>query len=340
MAEKNQVDWLDKWNWLFNPSLIIAVLAIGVALWQWRVTHGEIRALRDDAAQRITAINTLAQQAQLASQQAQYAAQQNSLRVADLQTRLAESQSQQQALVDMYHNMSANRDEWTLADVDQLLLTANQQLQLDGNVKAALIALQDADARLQAMHRFQFIPLRRALNSDIQHLQSVPEVDMVGVSLQVDNLIASVDLLPLESDLVHPVHHVAPAILNNVPVHSAHAFALRLWQQMQALVQVRRLDTPEAALLAPEQSYFLRQNLKLRLLSARIALSARDQASFTIDLRAAKGWIMTYFDRHDVMTRKALAQIDALLNNPINVPLPNIDASMAALKVSHLSIAP
>jgi uroporphyrin-3 C-methyltransferase len=339
MAENEQPDFLDKLGIWLSPAIILSMLAFVFAVWQWGLTRSEVHSLRNETAQRLTEANKLAQQAQTMSQQATDSTRDMAIRIAELQTRLAESQNQQMALTELYRSMSTHRDEWTLTDIEQLLLTANQQLQLDSNVKAALIALQDADARLQAINRPQFTPLRRALNIDIQRLQSLPPVDTAGMSFRLDNLIARVDQLPLESDPVHPATH-RPVARPILPTNRTQAFAQAFWLEVKGLVQVRRLDTPDTALLLPEQSYFLRQNLKLRLLSARIDLSSHDQVDFMTDLQAAKRWINHYFIRDDRATQLALTQIDDLLQTPINIPMPNLDASLAALKASHLPAEP
>ena len=81
-----------------------------------------------------------------------------------------------------------------------MLLVASQQLQLAGNVPSALTALQLAEAKLQRLDRPQFVPLRRALARDIDRLKAVPYVDIVGMSLKLDQGLAAVDTLPLAMD--------------------------------------------------------------------------------------------------------------------------------------------
>ena len=93
--------------------------------------------------------------------------------------------------------MSRSRDEWTLAEVEQILLIANQQLQLAGNIKAALIALETADARIARMDRPQLTALRRVINRDMDRLKATPYVDIVGISLRVDSVMNQIDTLPL-----------------------------------------------------------------------------------------------------------------------------------------------
>ena len=120
--------------------------------------------------------------------------------MAQLEARLAESQSQQLALEALYQELSRNRDEWQLAEIEQVLAIASQQLQLAGNVRAALLALQLAEARLAKSDRPQFLPVRRALARDIERLKALPVLDVAGMSARIDGLVAAVDSLPLAFD--------------------------------------------------------------------------------------------------------------------------------------------
>ncbi|ARU30468.1 hypothetical protein CAP31_01420 [Sulfuriferula sp. AH1] len=325
-------DLLDRLGDYLNPALIFALLAFGFAGWQWWQTRNEFNAMRQELSQRLTRASDVAQESRVLSRQTADNSRDMALRLGEIQARLADSQNQQMALEALYRDMSKSRDDWTLADIEQVILTANQQLQLAGNVKAAIIALQNADARLQSLNKPQFTGLRRALNNDIQRLQSLPQVDTVGITLNLDNLIAQVDQLPLSSD--HEIPVKAPGLPKLAPVDAAGRFSQEMWQDLKGLVQVRRLDTPDAALLAPEQSYFLRQNLKLRLLTARIALLAHDETSYKMDLEAAKTWLTRYFNVRDSRTANAVKQTNRLINSSISIQLPTLTESITALQKS------
>jgi hypothetical protein len=173
----------------------------------------------------------------------------------------------------LYQELSRSRDEWALAEIEQIVTAASQQLQLAGNVQAALLALQTAEGRLARPDRPQFIPLRRVLNRDIERLKAAPNMDIAGMALRLDNLIQSVDSLPLQFD----------ERLQSAPKRAGSGGATGVWErvlsevwdEMKQLVRIRHMDRPDAALLPPAQAYFLRENLRLRLLDARQRCRAR-----------------------------------------------------------------
>ena len=182
-----------------------------------------------------------------------------------------------------------------ISEIEQVLLVASQQLQLAGNVPSALTALQLADAKLQRLDRPQFVPLRRALARDMDRLKAVPYVDIVGMSLKLDQAIAAVDALPLAMDerVPPPAPDKAAPPADDSPWRR---FLRELWGDAKQLIRIEVADRPAAPLVPMAQQYFLRENLKLRLLTARIALLARNDASFQADLAAVEAWLKQYFD--------------------------------------------
>jgi uroporphyrin-3 C-methyltransferase len=250
------------------------------------------------------------------------------VKVAQLEARLAESQSQSLALEALYQDLSRNRDEWQLAEIEQVLAIASQQLQLAGNVRAALLALQLAEARLAKAERPQFVPVRRALARDIERLKAAPVLDIAAMSSRVDSLVAGVDSLPLafEERMV--------LAEEKAPVQDG-GFWSRLgsdvWSEVKQLVVVRQVGT-EPPLVPPPQAYFLRENLRLRLLNARLSLLARDEAGYREDLRAAQAWTRRYFDVRSKHTADALAQLKQLSAASISFEMPTISESLEAVR--------
>src|SRR3954469_23898921 len=182
-----------------TPLLVVvaAMLAAGLATLFWIDARSRIGATQDEVARRMRDIEADSRDARTLARQALEALLENQGRIGQLEARLAESQSQQLALEALYQDLSRNRDEWQLAEIEQVLAIASQQLQLAGNVRAALLALQLAEARLARADRPQFVPVRRALARDIERLKAAPTVDFPATSVRIDALIAGIDSLPL-----------------------------------------------------------------------------------------------------------------------------------------------
>jgi uroporphyrin-3 C-methyltransferase len=249
-----------------------------------------------------------------------------------LESRLAESQSQQIALESLYQELSRNRDEWAYTEIEQSLYIASQQLTLAGNVKGALIALQAADSRLQRMERPQLTGLRKAINRDIERLKAAPHVDTVAISVRLDGLIVQVDKLPLAMD-VRPAQDPVATATGEPEPGTWKRFWRDAWTELKELVRVQRTDNADVPLLAPAQSYFLRENLKLRLIGARLALLARDSASYKADLKAARDWLARYYDTRDNTVAYAQGLLRNLHDAEVSIETPDISTTLEAMRV-------
>jgi uroporphyrin-III C-methyltransferase len=316
-------------------------LAIGLALvalaftgWQWWESRSEVGSLQQAAGQKLAGIAVEVEQSKAATAQVQAALKDMQSQVRELEARLADTQEQRVALEEMYRELSRTADDRMLAEVEQLMIIASQQLQLAGNVKGALIALQAADARLARADKLQVAQLRRTLNQDMERLRALPQVDTVGIAVKLDNLVAQVDALPLlVADSTPAARSVARARPLDEPGWSR--VARDFWDEMKSLVRIRDLETSDAALLTPAQSYFLRENLKLRLLSARVSLLARDEQSYRDDLKGAQAWIQKYFDTRAKVNANTLETLKQLAGSPISISVPDINASLAAVRAAR-----
>ncbi len=178
----------------------VALLGLAAAAVIWLDGRRTQQALRVEVAQRLSGIETSTQATSRAQTQLATDLRDAQAKVTLLEARLAESQAEQAALEALYRDLAPSRDEIAISEIEQVLLVASQQLQLAGNVPSALTALQLADAKLQRLDRPQFVPLRRALSRDMDRLKAVPFVDIVGMSLKLDQAQAAVDTLPLAMD--------------------------------------------------------------------------------------------------------------------------------------------
>lgn len=314
----------------------VAALAIVAALVAWQDGRRAQQTLRTEVAQRLTEIETTAQAAAKAQTQLASDLRDAVAKITLLEARVAESQSQQAALEALYRDLAPSRDEIALTEIEQVLLVASQQLLLAGNVQSALAALQLADARLQRLERPQFLPLRRALTRDMDRLKAMPFVDVAGMSLKLDQALAAVNTLPFAMDERLP----PPAPGSTAPPADEPAWrrlAREVWAEVRQLVRVEVADRPAAPLLLPPQQYFLRENLKLRLLSARIALLNRDDPSFKGDLGAAESWLSLYFDTRAKSVRTVQATVKQLAATPMGGDMPDLTGSLEALRVLRLA---
>ena len=311
-----------------RQKLAMGVLA-ALLLLQWWNTRTDISDLRRELAQRLQSGENLNTQTKLIANRVDDEVKALQGKVAVLEAKQVESQGQQLALEQLYQDLAKNRDDWALAEVEQVLSTASQQLQLAGNVRGALIALQNADARLSRADRPQFIAVRRAIARDVDNLKSLPSVDLTGIAVRIDALIGQVDLIPLLSDEKPFV--VAPPPKSKLSKDAIKdsgkegrdakssaaddwrtallqrwtAWSSELWNEIRQLVRVRSVNNPEALLLSPEEAFFARENLKLRLLNARMALLSRNDSAFRSDLLEADRALLRYFDTRARQTQAA-----------------------------------
>ncbi len=309
------------------------VLALAIAA-GWIDLRNAQRTTRLEVAKRFAAIETSEQGDRAIQKETQESLREAQAKITLLENRLGESQTQQAALEALYRELAPSRDEWALTEIEQVLLLASQQLQLAGNVPSALAALQLADAKLQRLDRPQFTPLRRALARDMDRLKAVPFVDVTGLSLRLDQAIATIDSLPLALE-ERPPAALAPA---PPPDESTwRRFLREVWQDVRGLVRIENLDRPDVPLLVPQQQYFLRENLRLRLMAARFDLFARDQASFRADLAAAEGWLRRYFDTRAAQVQALLVLTKQLQATEMTVEVPDLVRSLEAVRVLKLA---
>jgi uroporphyrin-3 C-methyltransferase len=322
--------WLSLWP-------IIAVAALALAGWQWYETRVRLAETQLELARRLVDIDGVAKESRTLSRQAQeqIAAMQGKL--GELDGKIEESASQQAALETLYQDLASNRDESVLSEIEQNVTLAAHQLQLAGNVQAAVLALQSADARLADSSRPQFIVLRKVLVRDLDKLRALPQIDLPGMNVRLESVIEAVEILPLAVDGRPRDEGPTPAdagVAAATPYSVAFwkGLVMEFWGELRSLIRIQRFDRDEPALLAPGQDFFLRENLKLRLLNARLAMLSRDQWTFRNELKQAQSWVDRYFDNRDRSVQVAQETLRQLSAAEINIELPNLNESLSAIK--------
>lgn len=255
-------------------------------------------------------------------------------RVRDMETRLAEYAGQRVALEEMARDLARAPDDWLLAEIEQTLNIASRELTLAGNVRAALSALQGADQRLARADKPQMAALRRAIAQDMERLKALPLVDTQGISVKLDTLMGLTATLPLAVPDT-PASSPREARGNDSDDSWFARLAKDFWHEAKQLVRIREVGAQDPVLLAPQQSYFLRENLKLRLLSARTALIARDETNYKEDLKLARDMLVKHFDPKARVNANALATLKQLAENPLSISAPDITASLNAVRAAR-----
>ena len=325
----------------------VVVLTLLLAA-SWFSSYKRNENLREEVARLLKKQETVTNETSSIAKATQEQSRELQVKVGVLENRQTEAQSQQLALEQLYQDLSKNRDEWALAETEQVLSTASQQLQLSGNVSGALIALQNADRSLSRSDKPQFISIRRAIAKDIDRLKALPALDMIGVAVRIDEAITQIDSLPmLASEAPAPIEPVARPVVKSkapakpaVPDNSLFArfketwsqWSTEMWTDIRSLIRVRKVDTPDALMLAPSQMYFVRENVKLRLLNARVALLSRNEAVFRSDLAAAQHALANYFDTRARSTQATQALLRQVQANNLAIEMPTLAESLNAVR--------
>jgi len=342
-----------------QQPLVIAVITLAILLaGQTWSSHNQVRSLREEMARRLQKGDASNAETGALARNVQETNKELQSKVSLLESKQIEAQSQQLALEQLYQDLSKNRDEWALSEIEQVLSTASQQLQLAGNVSGALIALQNADRSLSRSDKPQFITIRRAIAKDTEKLKGLPIVDTVGVAVRLDNVIAQVDTLPMLADekptlpappekLARPAPNVKAAKGGkgaSVPTEPEtspwlqsvqdvwNSWSSDMWIDVRQLIRVRTVGTPDALMLSPTQAYFLRENLKLRLLNARMALLSRNEAAFRSDLIAAQDALVKYFDTRAKQTQTVQALLRQVQGSNLSIEMPTLADSLNAVR--------
>ncbi len=342
----------------------LALVAAGGAVAATAVLWQRLGQAEEELARRST--DTLAEAASARTLAAQADAQSKELqaRLGVAEIRLSEMSLQRSQLEELMLSVSRSRDDSLVQDLESAVRLAVQQSQLTGSAQPLISALQGAEQRIERAAQPRLNPVQRAIARDIERLRAASAVDTPALAARFDELVRQLDTLttrnampeaaPAEDSPVEAPAAAAPVGAEPAPetVTDASGWAqtwarfnqwrqaatARWWAQFRAgtadLVRISRIDQPEAALLAPEQSYFLRENIKLLLLNARLGLLARQYDTARSDAAAAHRLVERYFDPQDATTRLALQTLEQLQSDLRQDALPRPDDTLAALTVA------
>jgi uroporphyrin-3 C-methyltransferase len=279
-------------------------------------------------------------------------------RLSVAEVRLSEVSLQRSQLEELMVSVSRSRDDHLVQELESTLKLAQQQAQLTGSAQLLISALQSADGRIGRATQPRLNPVQRAIARDIERIKGATLTDIPALANRLDELAKGLDELPLANAVgalgrptatpptatrttapgvppeAQPLDGVEQGLWARVR-ESANALWIRAWAEVREeardLLRVSRIDQPEALLLAPDQAFMLRQNLKMQLLNARLALLARQIPQAQADVLTTAAAVRRYFDEDAAPTRhmlKALAQVQSEMTS---TDLPRPTETLAAL---------
>jgi uroporphyrin-III C-methyltransferase len=324
------------WRWLAIASLLVAVAALAVA---WN-TRQRAKSTEQELVRRHTQSQIDATEARVAARAAQDLARESAAKTALLEARVAEAQLQRSQVEELLQSVARSRDENVVADVDAAVRVALQQSAITGSAEPLVATLKQADERLARYNQPRLERVRRAVLADLDRAKAQGSVDVSTLTTKLDEAVRLVDDLPLLA-LAPRAPSAASSAVAAAPASSAawrdraggwwRNASETVMHELRALVRVTRVDRPEAALAAPEQQFFVRENLKLRLLNARLALFARQFDVAQADLREAQSMLDRYFDRSSKRVIVAAELIKQVGAQARQTTLPRPEATLAAL---------
>jgi uroporphyrin-3 C-methyltransferase len=331
-------------------ALLLTVACVVSLSLVWS-TQQRVKALEQELVRRQQNTQEQSTEARLLARQAHDTAADAAGKLALLEARVAETALQRSQVEELIQSLSRSRDENVLADVEAALRVAQQQSAITGSAEPLVAVLRQADERLARYNQPRLERVRRAVARDLDRVRAVSVADVPSLSIKLDEAVRLVDELPL---LVNPERKPASAAgsaramaapAREAQAASAAGFtgwlgwvdqawqrsASEVWAEVRSLVRVTRIDQPEAMLVAPEQAYFLRENLKLRLLNARLALLSRQFDQAQNDLAQAQAALERYFDRSSRRVSGAIEVLRQVAGQTRQVNLPRPDETLAAL---------
>ena len=336
-------------------SLAIAVVLLATGgllasglLWQ------KLGNIQEELARRSTDSGAQAIEARTLARAAQDGTRELSARLALQETRISEVSLQRTQLEELMQSLSRSRDENLVVDIESALRLAQQQAQLTGSAQPLIAALSSAEQRLSRAAQPRLNPLQRAIVKDTERIKAASLTDVPVLLIKLDELVRLADELPMANAMVG--NNAARPLPPRTPASAASALPAaeteksmiswfdsdifgnwsrvaldKLQDEARKLLRVSRIEQPEAALLSPEQSFFLRENFKLKVLNARLGLLSRQTDTARADLGSASAWLSKYFDPTARKTQNAAQLLQQVQSQLKGSELPRLDETLSAL---------
>jgi len=310
-------------------AVAFASLLLVIALWQ------KVSGMQEQLARQSADSLAQAAEARTLARQASETVQATAAKVALNETRVAELTLQRSQLEELMTSLSRSRDENLVVDIESAVRLGLQQAQVTGNVEPLLAALKAGEQRVSRSFQPRLVPLQRALARDADKIQASSTGNTVDALHKLDDLMRLLDDMPVLNAVATqtgtPLWAPEPLAADAPWWHRVLA-AVRY--ELRSLVRVGRVDRPEAVLVSPEQVFFLRENLKLKLLNVRLSLLSRQVDSARNELAGVTAALNRYFDPRSRRTQSAATLLQQLQAQVKESAAPNVDETLAALSAA------
>lgn len=332
----------------FLAGMMALACALSLIL-AWRA-QSQVRVVEQELVRRQDISQLYASEAQAAAKAAQEAVRDSAAKIALIEAKVTEISVQRGQLEEIVQSLTRSRDDNVVGDLEAAIRVALQQTAITGSAEPLVAALKQADELLERHNQPRLQGIRRAIQRDLDRIRAVGVSDIGVLTLRLDEAVRLIDELPLvsasraQSDIVPDASLIVPAEAA-APMPSAAAsdaglfawwsladnLAQRIWTEARSLIRVSRIEQADAVLLAPDQAFFLRENLKLRLLNARLALLSRQFDTAQADLKVAQEAIQRYFNTQSRRTQHAAEVVRQVNAQAKAVMVPRPDDTFAAL---------
>lgn len=313
-------------RWLLLVAIVALVACITAALlWQ------RLGSMQEQLARQSAESSANAMEARNTARSAQDTAMQTAAKLTVTEARLDEFTLQRSQLEALMQSLSRARDDNLLVDIESAVRLAQQQAQLSGSSEPLLAALQSAELRLERMAQPRLTAVRRAIAADIARLNNRSATEAPALLVKLDEILAMVESLQWAHAVAQPVASQQPkSEVTSLPDWWSHLRQI-WWLEIRNLVRVSRIGSPEAALVAPEQAFFLQQNLQMMVLSARLSLLSRRLDTARADLAIALNLLQKYGESSSRKNKQFVSLLKQVDEQIKQLDTPRADESLAAL---------
>lgn len=320
---------------LFALLIALASLLGAGALWYWGQMQVASLDQRTDTVERglesnvqdvvLPRLQKLAQ----TQQQLQQTSQAQARKLQQMHDDLTQSRVQ---LGEMTDKIEGGSRRWKLMEVEDLLLAASQRLQLYKDAGGAQQALNLASQSLRTLNDPRLFKIRENVVNEVAALDALPKPDIEGMALSLGSLINEVPQLPLADKVAEDYSNADAEQTLRLPEAPWQHFLSSVRKALSGMLTIRRDGGSYKPLMPPQQTFFLYQNLQLKLQAGRLALLQKKTGSYSETLGEAQKWLQTYFDTNDSAVAAAIQQLGQMQKIELDWDAPDISGSLTALR--------